>query len=415
MELRTGILLALCCIALSGFFSGTETALTALPFSRVVALARGSRRVRRWAWRRWRLRPHRLLVTLLGANTLANIGISALATSAALRLFGDRGIGVAVGATTLAVLMFGEVTPKTLARANPEALARAAIVPVAALDWLATPVTVPLLAFSQLVARLKRVSLQATPVPTRPEDVRFLLRLAREHGHVSELQHGMLEAVLRLEGTQVREVQVPRTDVVFLRDSASRDEVRRRVAELGYSRYPVYHERDDNVVGVLLAKDLLRSEDQTQPWTSLLQPPLFVPESKQVVDLLREMRERRAHIALTVDEYGNIAGIVTLEDMLELIVGDIEDEYDTGQPALRTEGKGRWLVRGTFSLERLSRVTGTPLASTEYNSVAGLVLELAGRVPPVGARYNLAGLEFEVVRASTRRVEQVRVSRVPAE
>src|SRR5208337_1943766 len=105
------------------------------------------------------------------------------------------------------------------------------------------------------------------------------------------------------------------------------DEVRRRVAELGYSRYPVYHERDDNVVGILLAKDLLRFETEAAPWTNLLQPPLFVPESKQVVELLREMREARTHIALTVDEYGNIAGIVTLEDLLELIVGDIEDEF----------------------------------------------------------------------------------------
>src|SRR5271157_2833870 len=232
MGVGTGIALGLCGIALSAFFSGTETALTALPFSRVVALARSSRPVLRWAWRRWRVRPHRVLVTLLGANTLVNIGLSALATSAALHLVGDRGIGIAVGVTTLAVLTFGEVTPKTFARANPETFGRAAILPVAALDWLATPLTVPLLGFSQLAARLTRVSLQATPVATRPEDVRFLLRLAREHGHVSELQHGMLEAVLRLEGKQVREAQVPRTDVVFLRDTASRDEVRRRVAEL---------------------------------------------------------------------------------------------------------------------------------------------------------------------------------------
>ncbi|MFI5167443.1 MAG: hemolysin family protein [Thermoanaerobaculales bacterium] len=414
MGLGTGIVLLLCGVALSAFFSGTETALTALPFSRVVALARGSRPALRWAWRRWRVRPHRVLVTLLAGNTLVNIGVSAVATSAAVRLLGDRGLGVAIGVTTFAVLTFGEVTPKTLARANPETLCRAAILPVAALDWLATPLTVPLVGFSQLVARLTRVSLQATPVATRTEDVRFLLKLAREQGHVSELQHGMLEAVLRLEGTQVREVQVPRTDVVFLRDTASREEVRRRVAELGYSRYPVYHERDDNVVGILLAKDLLRSASETGPWTNLLQPPLFVPESKQVVELLREMREARTHIAVSVDEYGNIAGIVALEDLLELVVGDIEDEFDTGGPAWRAEGKGRWLVRGVFPLERLSRLTGTPLESMEYNSVAGLVLELAGKVPPVGAHFQLGGLRLEVVRASARRIEQVRVSLSPS-
>jgi len=122
------------------------------------------------------------------------------------------------------------------------------------------------------------------------------------------------------------------------------------------------------------------------------------------------MRESRAHIALSVDEYGNIAGIVTLEDLLELIVGDIEDEFDSGQPAWRAEGPAGWLVRGAFSLERLSRLTGKPLESADYTSVAGLLLELAGRVPPVGARFETGGLRFEVVKASARRVDQVRVS-----
>ena len=412
MGLGASIVLMALGIVLSACFSGTETALTAMPFSRVVARARAGNPAMRWAWRRWRLRPHRVLVTLLLGNTLANIGVSALATSATLELFGQTWLGVAVGVTTLAVLVFSEVTPKTLARVRPERLGRVAILPVAVLDWLATPITVPLLATSALVARLTRVPLHGSPVASRPEDVRFVLALARQQGHISELQFGMLEAVLRFEGTRLREVQIPRTDVTFLPDALSREEVRRRVAQLGYSRYPVYHERDDNVIGVLLAKDLLRPEGDSDavPWTSMLQPALFVPESKPVVDLLREMRESRAHIALSVDEYGTIAGIVTLEDLLELIVGDIEDEFDSGQPAWRAEGPAGWLVRGAFSLERLSRLTGKPLESADYTSVAGLLLELAGRVPPVGARFETGGLRFEVVKASARRVDQVRVS-----
>jgi putative hemolysin len=282
---------------------------------------------------------------------------------------------------------------------------------VAVFDWLATPLTVPLLGISQVVARLTRVSLQVTPVATRPEDVRFLLKLAREHGHVSELQHGMLEAVLRLEGTQVRDVQVPRTDVVFLPDTTSREEVRRRVAELGYSRYPVYHERDDNVIGILLAKDLLREEAHTASWTGLLQPALFVPESKHAVDLLREMRERRTHIALSIDEYGNLAGLVTLEDLLEFIVGDIQDEFDTARPLWRHEGPGTWVVRGSLPIEKLARLTGKPVGSApDYASVAGLLLEIAGRVPPAGSRFQVGDLLLEVVEASPRRIERVRVT-----
>jgi putative hemolysin len=411
MEAGTAVALLLAGVVLSAFFAGAETALTALPFARVANLARKGGRATRWAWQRWRVRPHRVLVTLLAGNTLVNIAISAVATDLAIGVFGDRGIGLAVGVTTLVVLMFGEVTPKALARSDPEALARNVIVPVAALEWLLTPVVVPLLGFSHLVARLRRVSLQRPPTASRPEDVRFLLSIALKEGHLTELQHGMLEAVLRFEGAQVRQLQVPRTDAVFLRDTLTLEEVEARIRTHGYSRYPVYHERDDNVIGILLAKDLLRPEARTGSWTAFLQPPLFVPESKRTVDLLREMRDRRTHIALTVDEYGNLAGLVTLEDLLEFIVGDIQDEFDTAQPLWRPEGPGAWIVRGSLPLERLARLTGKPVESApDYVSVAGLLLEIAGRVPPTGSRFEVGGLVFEVVEASPRRIERVRVT-----
>ncbi len=411
MQTGTAIVLLLVGLVLSGLFSGVETALTALPYSRVAGLARRGGRVARWGWRRWRTRPHRVLVALLAGNTLVNIGISAVATELALTLFGNRGLGIAVGVTTVVVLTFGEVTPKTLARVNPEALSRRVIVPVAALEWLLTPLIVPLLGFSHLVAKLRRVSLHSMPSASRPEDVRFLLTMARKEGHLSELQHSMLEAVLRFEGAQVRQVQKPRTDVVFLADTLTLEQVQARVKAQGYSRYPVYHGRDDNVVGVLHVKDLLRPEARTQPWTSFLQPVLFVPESKRVVDLLREMRERRSHIALSVDEYGNVAGLVTLEDLLELIVGDIQDEFDTSQPLWSAERPGVWLVRGSLPVERLARLTGKPVeVAVDYTSVAGLLLDLAGTVPAVGSRFQVGELLLEVVEASERRIDRVRVS-----
>jgi putative hemolysin len=411
METGTAILLLCVGLVLSAFFSGVETALTALPFARVAALAKRGGPAVRWAWQRWRVRPHRVLVALLVGNTVVNIGISAIATELALGFYGDKGIGIAIGVVTLAVLMFGEVTPKALARSDPEALARRVIVPVAALEWLLTPLLVPLLGFSHLAARLRRVSLQRAPTASRPEDVRFLLSIARQEGHLTELQHGMLEAVLRFEGAQVRQLQVPRTDVVFLRDTLSLEEVEARVRKHGYSRYPVYHERDDNVIGILLAKDLLRPEARTGPWTAFLQPPLFVPESKRTVDLLREMRDRRSHIALTVDEYGNLAGLVTLEDLLEFIVGDIQDEFDTAQPLWRPEGPGAWVVRGSLPLEKLARLTGKPVESApDYVSVAGLLLEIAGMVPSAGSRFQVGELLFEVVEASSSRIERVHVT-----
>jgi putative hemolysin len=401
-------------VALSAFFSGAETALTALPFARVAALAKRGGRASRWAWRRWNGRPQRVLTTILAGNTLVNIGVSAIATHAAVNLFGDKGIGLAIGVMTLVVLMFGEVTPKTLARVRPEPLARAVIVPIAALEWLLIPVIVPLLSLAQAIARVRRVSLETAPTASRPEDVRFLLALAREQGHISEPQHAMLEAVLRFEGAQVRDAQIPRTDVVFLSEALTVEQVVATVRAHGYSRYPVYRGRDDNVVGVLLAKDLLRPEARDGAWTSFLQPALFVPEGKRAVELLREMRERRTHIALSVDEYGDLAGLITMEDLLEMIVGDIQDEFDTAEPTASSKGPGHWLVRGSLARERRAPQTGRPIPSApDYTSVAGLLLELAGRVPPVGTRFEVAGLVLEVVKASSRRIEQVRVTTAP--
>jgi putative hemolysin len=401
-------------LLMSALFSGTETALTALPLSRVETLAGKSGGLRRRAWQRWRRQPHRVLVTILVGNTGANIALSAVATDVATRLFGHRGIGVAVGVMTLVVLVFGEVTPKTFARASPEVLGSRVIVPLAGLDWLLTPLTTPLLGLSELLARWRRVSLAAAPSSSSVEDLRFLLSLSLQEGHLSEQQHRMLQAVLRFEAATVRQVQIPRTDVAFLSADLSEEAVRARVVQLGYSRYPVYRGRDDNVIGVLLVKDLLREGRGERLWTQLVQPPLYVPEGVRVVEVLREMRSRRSHIALTVDEYGAIAGLVTLEDILELIVGDIRDEYDSQELTWHQESATAWLVRGTVTLEKLAEITGSALpANGDYNSVAGLILAKAGRVPPAGSRFREGSLEFEVVQASTRRIDRVRVTLTP--
>jgi CBS domain containing-hemolysin-like protein len=169
--------------------------------------------------------------------------------------------------------------------------------------------------------------------------------------------------------------------------------------------------RDDNVVGILMAKDLLRPVLDEKPWTSLLKPAHFVPENMRVVDLLRDLRDRRTHIAVSIDEYGNLAGVVSLEDLIELIVGDIRDEHDTAEPMWRRDGDEGLVVRGSLPLARLAVLTGREIeADTDYTSVAGLLLALAGHVPQAGETFTVDDLVFTVTRASDRRVEQVRVA-----
>jgi putative hemolysin len=410
MSLVATLAVLLLGLASSALFSGTETALTALPISRVDALQQQGG-VRGWAWRRWHDLPHRMLVTLLVGNTFVNIGLSALVTETTIRLAGNNLVGLAAGITTLAVLIFGEVTPKTLARVDAEAVGRWVVVPTAALDWLLTPLTIPLLGLSQLASRLRRVSLGEAQAASSPEDLAFMFSLARREGQVTAQQEEMLHAVLRFDAATVREVQVPRTDAVFLKHTMSLDEVRGTVLRTGYSRFPVVQGRDDNAVGILIAKDLLRPGLESKPWTTLVKPALFVPETMRVVELLGEMRDRHTHIAISVDEYGNLAGVVTLEDLIELIVGDIRDEHDTAEPMWRPDGENAFVVRGSLPLARLAILTDHDIeADADYTSVAGLLLARSGRVPRVGETFAVAGLVFTVLRASERRVEQVRVS-----
>ena len=191
----------------------------------------------------------------------------------------------------------------------------------------------------------------------------------------------------------------------------SLDEVRATVVRTGYSRYPVVQGRDDNVVGILMAKDLLRPGLDEKPWTSLLKPAHFVPENMRAVELLRDLRDRRTHIAVSIDEYGNLAGVVSLEDLIELIVGDIRDEHDTAEPMWRRDGDGSFVVRGSIPLARLALLTEREIESdTDYTSVAGLLLARAGHVPQAGETFTVNDLDFTVTRASDRRIEQVRVT-----
>jgi len=413
MEVWPTLLVLLAGLGVSAFCSAAETALTSLPASRVEQLRARGGPWTRWAWRRWRERPHRLLVTILVANNAVNILISALASELALRLGGQQELALAVGAVTLAVLVFGEITPKTLARVDPETLGRWAVVPVAAADVALLPLTSLLLGLSHLVAKLRGQALAVAPVAASLEDIRFLLSLSHQEGHLSELQLGMLEAVLSLERAKVKDVQVPRPDVVMLPDTASFQEVRAKVLASGYSRYPVFHERDDNIVGILHARDLLRCELEGKPWLAYLKPPLCVPETSRLVDVLREMRERRLHLAVVIDEYGAVAGVVSLEDVVETIVGDIADEFDLASPPVETLQEGVFLVKASLPLERVSRLLGVPLESPgKVSSLGGLLMALAGGVPQKGQRLEHQGVAFTVVDATPTRVLKVRLERL---
>jgi magnesium and cobalt transporter len=261
---------------------------------------------------------------------------------------------------------------------------------------------------------LARLSKALSGEPQDREDLVAQLRDARERGLIDSEALEMLEGVLGVADIQVRDIMVPRAQMVFVRRDDALGVLLPVVVESGHSRFPVMDADRDDVVGILLAKDLLRiySEggEQRFDMRECMRPAVFVPESKRVNILLKEFRRNRNHMAIVVDEYGGVAGLVTIEDAIEQIIGEIDDEFDVDDELnIRKEAPRQFAVRGATPIEEFNEYFGTDLADDEFDTVAGLVMKQFGRLPRRGDSINLGELEFKVLRADRRRVDALRV------
>jgi CBS domain containing-hemolysin-like protein len=224
-------------------------------------------------------------------------------------------------------------------------------------------------------------------------------------------QREMIQGVMEFSGTTVKEVMVPRIDTVFLSASASREELLQRISESEHSRFPVYQETIDNVVGVLYVKDVLKNLVRNDPFDlqSLLRKPFFVPESKHIDELLRELRRRRVHIALAVDEYGGVSGIVCMEDILEEIIGDIQDEFDNEKEDILKLGEGVWLCDARINLEDLSEAIGAALPVEDFDTLGGFVFDLFGKIPVKYEKVVYRDYDFIVQDMEGRKINTVKI------
>ena len=356
------------CLLGSGFFSSSETALSSLPITRLEALRQTSGRLTRAGLDRWATAPQELLITILVGNNLVNVLASALATSIAYRLSADWGLALVVGIMTVVILVFGEITPKTLAQRHSQIIA-ARVAPVLfLLDIVLTPVNRILGLLTRLLSRGRAVQ-----VPVTEEDLLFMLRLAHRHAHLQRETRLMIESVLRFQRALAREVMVPRPMVSTLDASWDGATLKQFITRSAHSRFPVTDGGPDDLVGVLHSKHLLRLADD-QRWLDVVVPPLFVPETRRLPDLLQDFRQSGQHLALVLDEFGGLSGVVTLEDLLELVVGEIEDEFDLENETAVVRVEGGWRVPGWLSLRRLESLVQRSVAQPEeVDSVGGLV------------------------------------------
>jgi len=356
---------------------------------------------------RWASAPQELLITILVGNNLVNVLASALATKIAYRLSDDGGLAMVVGLMTLGILVFGEITPKTLAQRHAETISRRVTPVLYVLDLILTPVNKVLGLLARVLSRG-----EGPELPVTEEDLLFMLRLAHRHAHLPRDSRRMIESVLRFQRAVAREVMVPRPMVSTVDASWDLRTLQEAVVATPHSRFPVVSGSPDNIVGVLHAKHLLRL-DYGKPWTGLVVKAAFIPESRSLPDLLQDFRRSGQHVALVLDEFGGLSGLVTLEDVLELVVGEIEDEFDLGHESAIEAENGGWQVAGHLSMRRLESILHRNISQPEaIDSVGGLITHLVDGDAVSGTVTSWDGLRLEVEEVEDGRATRVLVTKM---
>ena len=404
------------CLLVAAWASGTETALSSVSRIRVKLLAEeGSREAN--VLHRLQQEPNRFLSAVLITNTVAIIVASVVTTVLAAQLAGRREGFWATAALTLLlaiiILFFAEVTPKTLAihRADRWAILMAA--PVTVLTRVLGPLIWLLGTLSRTMVRSGK--LQPSVFYLSEDELKTLLNVSEEAGVIEEEERQMIHGVIEIGDTLVREVMRPRTDVVAVEIGASLKEVTNVIQRSGHTRLPVYAKDLDHIVGLVHAKDLLRLHSAgNRPFEleKLLRPVLYAPETKKVDELLHEMQQKKVHMMVVVDEYGGTAGVVTIEDILEEIVGEIRDEYDLEETEpLQVVGDHEVVVHGRHPFEELNEVLGLGIeANEDYDSVGGYVFSRLGVIPSSGTSFDVSGTHWVVEEVTGNRIMSVRIT-----
>ena len=415
LSLRIGLLAAFILVAM--FFSVSETALFAA--NRVMLRhrrAQGDPRAR--AAYGLLNQASELLTMILAGNTTANVGASVVATSIVFSLLGRGGEWVAFLGTTLLVLIVAEIAPKTLAARHADRLALTLAPSLTVLMRLSTPlIRVLSVAATALVRPFGGHITPRAPLVTE-EQLRFLVEVGEQEGVIQEEEREMIHSVFEFGDTVVREVMRPRVDIAAVPADATINAAVSLMSERGHSRLPVYEGTVDHIVGVVYMRDLipmLRQGRLEQSVSEVRRPAFFVPETKKVDELFKEMQRRKVSVAIVLDEYGGTAGLVTVEDLLEEIVGEIQDEYDLEEKPIQLVDANTALVNARIHIDEVNDLLGTRLPMDEVDTVAGLVYALSGRVPAQGETIALPGATLRVEKTLGQRITRVRITRtVPA-
>ena len=413
------LVIVLICLLLSAFFAGSETALTASSRASMARLEKqGSKRAA--LVNRLLASRERLIGALLLGNNAVNIAASALATGVLLAWFGKAGVVYATIVMTVVVVVFSEVLPKTAAFNAPDRFALIVARPMSLIVKLLGPVLMAIEALVRWLLKLFGMHVgDDHDVLSAREELRGAVDLLHREGGVEKLDVAMFGGVLDLRDLAVSDVMIHRTNMITLDADDKPEEVVNAVIASPVTRIPLWRGNPENIIGILHVKDLLRALHAVDgaaakvDIVALLSPPWFVPDTRPVSEQLKAFRRRKTPFALVVDEYGEVEGLVTLEDILEEIVGDITDEHDVAIPGVRRQPDGSVNVDGAVSIRDLNRVMDWNLPDEEATTIAGLVIHEARSIPEVGQSFTFHGFRFRVLRRARNRITALRIQPLP--
>lgn len=397
-------------LALSAFFSSSETALTTVNKIRIRTLAEAgdSRAI---ILLKVIEEQGKMLSAILIGNNIVNLTASSLMTTLTINLFGSKAVGLATGILTLLILVFGEITPKTLSTISAETIALKDAKIIYSLMLVLTPVIYVVNQLSLAVLLMMRVDPNAKRDTITEDELRTIVEVSHEEGVIETEEKKMINNVFDFGDSVAKDVMVPRIDMTMADVNASYDELIDIFREEKYTRIPVYEENTDNVIGIVNMKDLLLIDNREHfHIRDYLREPLYTYEYKKTAELMVEMRQTFNNIVIVLDEYGATAGLITLEDMLEEIVGEIRDEYDEDEEdSLIETAPGQYSVEAAMKLDDLNDRLGLELESEDYDSVGGLVIGLLDHLPDAGEEVIDNGIQFIVEKVDKNRIDRIKI------
>ena len=413
MQLEFEIPLLVVLIGLSGFFSGLEVALVGVRMAKVEQMVKdkvkGSTSLLKL-----KKNPSRMMASVNLGNNLVNVASTAIATDIALKIFGNDGLAIVIGIMTFLILVFGEITPKTYCNANaPKIAARYSRI-LLAFSYAFYPIVIMLESITKGIIRLTGSS--DNPPGLTEDEIKGVIDQGLKDKAIEKQESELVHGALNFDDIVIRSVMTPRTKMFTLNSKKILFEALPEINNSGFSRIPVYSENSDNIIGIVHVRDVLKSlehDENVISLESIMREPIFVSQEKMVSDLLKEMQGRQTHMAIVVDEFGGVEGCVTLEDLLEEIVGEIHDEKDTVQEIFQSEGNDTILTDGDIEIDKINEIFRTSIPEgDDYSRLNGLLHEKLRDIPKEGDKIEIDSLRIIIEKVSKNKPDKIRIEKI---